>query len=287
MDAIYNVLLDFKANGGGDTPESVNQALSEAVAKMSWSKSDEVFKVLFLVGDSPPHMDYQDDVKYADTCKQAAKGRIVINTIQCGTRNSTVAPWQEIARLAEGKYFAILQSGGMARIETPHDGELAKLSREVDGTVLPYGSRDDFDRYAEKRVAASKIEREAPSEALAERAVYKAKASGVATLSGGKDLVQDYKDKKVDLSELKQEEMPKELRDTPVEQIKQRLEELAGKREVIRQRIRELEKLRSAYIKEKAAKPDAAKDSFDEAVMKAIAEQAAKVGITFEKSDKK
>ncbi len=39
---------------------------------------------VFLVGDCPPHMDYRDDVKYPDTCREAVKRLIVINTVQCG-----------------------------------------------------------------------------------------------------------------------------------------------------------------------------------------------------------
>src|SRR5947208_394543 len=38
IDAIYGQLQTFRAAGGGDTPESVNEALQDAVQKMSWSQ---------------------------------------------------------------------------------------------------------------------------------------------------------------------------------------------------------------------------------------------------------
>ena len=38
LDAIHGHLMGFKAEGGGDFPESVNQALNEAVTKITWSK---------------------------------------------------------------------------------------------------------------------------------------------------------------------------------------------------------------------------------------------------------
>ena len=44
--------MDFEANGGGDTPESVNQALHEAVTGMSWSQQDDTYRGVFLVGDA-------------------------------------------------------------------------------------------------------------------------------------------------------------------------------------------------------------------------------------------
>jgi len=88
LDSIHTKLMAFSADGGGDGPESVNQSLHEAVTKMSWSKDDEVLKIIFLVGDAPPHMDY-DEVQYPEICELAMKKDLVINTIQCGTMSST------------------------------------------------------------------------------------------------------------------------------------------------------------------------------------------------------
>src|SRR5437870_3580845 len=42
IDAIYAHLRDFEAAGGGDTPESVNEALAEAINKMPWSEDRSV-----------------------------------------------------------------------------------------------------------------------------------------------------------------------------------------------------------------------------------------------------
>src|SRR6516165_2556723 len=71
LDAIHGHLMGFKAEGGGDFPESVNQALNEAVTKITWSKDKKTLKIIFLVGDAPPHMDYKDDVKYPESCQLA------------------------------------------------------------------------------------------------------------------------------------------------------------------------------------------------------------------------
>ncbi len=63
LDSIYAKLMDFQADGGGDTPESVNKALFDAVHGMSWSQGDQAYRVIFLIGDAPPHMDY-NEVRY-------------------------------------------------------------------------------------------------------------------------------------------------------------------------------------------------------------------------------
>src|SRR5215510_1895203 len=39
LDAIHTTLMGYKADGGGDIPEAVNQALNEAVTKIKWSQN--------------------------------------------------------------------------------------------------------------------------------------------------------------------------------------------------------------------------------------------------------
>src|SRR4051812_24108853 len=70
LDAIHGKLKTFQAAGGGDAPEHVNLALHDAVRKIKWSGDRKTLRIIFLVGDAPPHMDYTDDVKYPDTCKK-------------------------------------------------------------------------------------------------------------------------------------------------------------------------------------------------------------------------
>src|SRR6185437_5014332 len=46
IDAVFANLQTFRAEGGGDEPESVNQALADSVAKISWSASSDVPKIV-------------------------------------------------------------------------------------------------------------------------------------------------------------------------------------------------------------------------------------------------
>ena len=106
LDSVYATLMDFEANGSGDTPESVNKALYDAVHAMSWSQKDQAYQVIFLVGDAPPHMDY-NEVQYPEIVAAATEKGIVINTIQCGEIASAVAPWTQIASLGNGDFFQV------------------------------------------------------------------------------------------------------------------------------------------------------------------------------------
>ena len=139
IDAVYANLRGFSAGGGGDTPESVNEALNEAVTKLAWSTDRSVLKIIFLVGDAPPHMDYVNAPKYPEICQAAMKKDLIINTVQCGNIPETAPVWKEIAKLSEGNYAAIAQEGGMVAIATPMDAELAELNRKVGATLVAYG----------------------------------------------------------------------------------------------------------------------------------------------------
>ena len=144
LDAIYATLHGYQAQGGGDTPESVNQALHEAVTQLDWSPSQDVYKVVFLVGDAPPHMDYAQEVQYPETLRLARKRGIVINTVQCGTMSTTTEVWQRIASQGDGRFARVDQSGGMVALATPMDAELAELNQALAETVIAYG--DDAKR---------------------------------------------------------------------------------------------------------------------------------------------
>ena len=154
LDAMYGHLRAFEASGGGDTPESVNEALDEAVKKMKWSEDRDVLKIVFLVGDAPPHMDYENGPKYDDLCRIAAKKDLIINTVQCGNIAETTPIWKEIAKLAEGRYAAIAQSGDVAVIETPMDEKLRELNKRMGQTLIPYGDADVRREVASKQSAA-------------------------------------------------------------------------------------------------------------------------------------
>jgi len=279
IDAVYANLQKFEAGGGGDTPESVNQALHEAVAKVAWSPDRGVLKIIFLVGDCPPHMDYPDDVKFPKTCEAAVKKDLIINTVQCGNHGETTPVWQDIAGRAEGKFVAIGQSGDMQVVSTPMDAELAKLNAEVGRTLVPYGSERKRGEVMAKQVAAEA----AAAPAAADRLAYNA-STGKAVQGGG-DLVDDLKDNRVKLEEVKADELPAEMKNLTKEQQAAYLKAKAEERQKVQARIAELVKKRQEYINEEMRKA-AGKGGFDEQVRTIVTEQAKSKGIKYATGDK-
>src|ERR1043165_6189228 len=140
LDKVYTTLMNYNAAGGGDTAENVRRALADALAKAGWSNGGRnVARVIFLVGDAPPHNDYTDEPDTIVSAALARKQGMIINTIQCGVDAETQKVWQTIAQYGHGQYFAIPQNGGVQTISTPYDERISELGTKLGGSYVAYG----------------------------------------------------------------------------------------------------------------------------------------------------
>ena len=282
IDSVYAALMDFEARGGGDGPESVNKGLYDAVNELSWSQNPNNYQTIFLVGDAPPHMDYRNDVKYAETVAEATRRGIVINTIQCGQDSQTTSIWKDIAQLGGGKYFRVDQSGGGVAMNTPYDEQLATLSAELDGTRMYFGSELDKELMEEKVEATRKLHASSSLASRARRGVFNSSGSGRKNSLGSNELVDAVTSGRVRVEELNDEELPAELVAMDTQAKEAAIEELATAREGLEIRIRELSKKRESYIKEELAKAPSPTDSLDYKLYEAVRDQGAEVGLTYD-----
>lgn len=284
LDSLYATLMDFRAEGGGDGPESVNQALYEAVNKVSWTQDPSVYKVVFLVGDAPPHMDYRDDVKYDATLNTARQRGIVVNSIQCGNDGTATGDWRRVASLGAGQYFQVGQSGDAVAVATPYDKKLAELSAKLDATRLYYGSPEEQAEKKAKLEATDKLHAESSVESQARRAAFNASKSGADNFAGGKELVEDVKSGKVDLGRIERDQLPASLQALPAPAMAAAVEETAKKRETLKQQIGALAQERSEYLRKEVAKTGGAKDSLDAKVYGAVREQSKAKGLRYDEA---
>ncbi|MFM7738319.1 MAG: VWA domain-containing protein [Planctomycetota bacterium] len=289
IDAIYTKLTAFEADGGGDQPESVNQALHESVSRMSWSSNSDVLKVVFLVGDAPPHMDYENEIRYPEVCKAAMERRLFINTVLCGGDPATEKIWREIASLAEGKFVAIPQSGGAVAIATPFDEEIARCNSNLNSTVCAYGDEEAQSLVVDKlksNVASGQ-------EAIANRAQYNSyqrnnfgtKFSGK-VVGGDDDLVELLMGGTLKATEIDAKKLPADLAKLSPEELNRELQKRIDARKKLQEEIDTLLKKRAEFVaaERKKLAAEAKTDSFDENVKKIIREQAALRGIDYSKN---
>ncbi len=285
LDSMYAKLMDFNARGGGDGPESVNQALYDAVNRISWSKDENVYKVAFLIGDAPPHMDYNDDVKFPASLERAKQKGIIVNTIQSGQSHSTTPVWKNIAQLGDGEYFQVENSGNAVAVETPFDKKLSELAASLEKTRLYYGDEEAKENQKKKILATSKLHEELSEAALARRATYNATASGKSNFLGKGELVDAISSGRVELDDIDKDDLPASLQALAPEEQMEIINDQSRRRDEIKNDIKKLSESRSDYIRQEIKAQGGASESLDEKIFGAVKEQAKLKGLIYESEE--
>jgi Mg-chelatase subunit ChlD len=281
LDKVYMTLMDYQAAGGGDGPEDVRSALADSVDRIPWSESASgTSRIIFLVGDAPPHDDYNDVADTLTTAATAAQKGIIVNTIQCGLSATTEQAWKAIAARGQGQYFAIAADGGVRAITTPYDEQLSDLAQKLGATLVPYGFGGGAEGEAKRaqvlmvaNSAEARVASSAPSAAKAERAVNKALSSDAYV----DDLLQQIENGSVTLETIDPAQLPADFRAMAPKEQRQEIERRLAVRRDLRHQIMVLSKQRDSFM-EAERKKSSGKDGFDEVVSKALKEQMARAG---------
>jgi Mg-chelatase subunit ChlD len=283
LDEVYSTLMSYRANGGGDTPEDVRHALADGVRNAGWSpRTAGVAQIIFLVGDAPPHEDYEEQPSTLTSTAEAVKAGMIVNTIQCGDLPGTREVWQAIAQHGEGQYFAIAQDGGVQAIATPYDKELSELGAKIGSTFLAYGGGGGaagarYRNQAREKQAKMEyaISTGAPSAAMADRAKNKALNSE----AYADDLLTGLENGSVKPDSIKEEDLPDEFRKLEPAARQKEIEKRLAERRKLRQEILRVSKLRDEFIATAKKKESGKPNSFDRAVATALKEQLIRKGI--------
>ena len=193
---LYANLLELRAHGGGDWPESVNEALQPAsrsspgatarrpAASCSWSATRRRTWTTRRTRNTPT------------SCAWRAQRDIIVNAVQAGGARDTERVWREIAQMGNGRYIPIPQDGGhLVIIETPYDRDIIELQGNINHTVIPYGPREQRSSVEQKTRQVTA----APAPAASDMASYmntRAKiadhlGAGAEAITGRGDLVAD------------------------------------------------------------------------------------------------
>ena len=118
-----------------------------------------------------------------------------------------------------------------------------------------------------------------PGAAAADSAGFRAKQSRVAA----NDLLDDLKEGKKKLDEIKDAELPAELKKMKGEEREEFVKKLQAERDDLKKQVLELDKKRMAFIAKKQAEDKAKgdKDGFDDQVLEMLRKQAGKVNIKY------
>jgi len=278
LDEVYKNLMTFRDEGWGT--EWVGWAVKKATDDMQWSDGKQVLKVIYVVGNETAHQG-PDAVDYTKTAPAAIAKGIIVNAIYCGNVDPQVGPptWREMAKLADGKYMEIAADGGVVAIATPYDDDLSKLSTKLNSTYCAYGEQGQGG--ALKQTAGDQAASGLGKHVAAERALSKASSGQYA--NGRWDLVDRSKDKDFKWEDVKEDQLPAEMKKMTLAERKAHIEKLSKEREQVQAEIKTLAAKRDSYIKEETKKQGVTGDkAFDNAVRASLREQAEKKGYKFE-----
>ena len=112
-----NTIREVVADAGGDNPESLNEGLHVAVHEPSW-RLDNAIRLVFLVADAPPHLDYAQDHDYAEEMVEAnRRGMKVFAIASSGLDDQGEYIFRQIAQHTMGRFIFIVYGAGGT---TPH-----------------------------------------------------------------------------------------------------------------------------------------------------------------------
>jgi von Willebrand factor type A domain len=118
INAFSQTLNEAKADGGGDTPEAVDEALAAALSEPTW-RSDAI-QLIFLVADAGPHIDRQVQEPYTNSMrKAAARGIKIFPVASSNTDDAAEFVFRQLAEFT-GARFVFLSYGATGAAVGPN-----------------------------------------------------------------------------------------------------------------------------------------------------------------------
>jgi len=110
LDEVKTFLSQQTANGGGDYPEAMDQALEQAL-KLQWSSNSAV-KMLFLIADAPPHSNkFEATYEHANTMRE--QGIQMHAVAASGVADSAEFLMRSMAFITAGRYIFLTDDSGV------------------------------------------------------------------------------------------------------------------------------------------------------------------------------
>ncbi|MBX3619812.1 MAG: VWA domain-containing protein [Rhizobacter sp.] len=125
LGAFQQQLARVQAHGGGDTPEALNEALHEVVHGLSWRA--QAARLVVLVADAPPHLDYGASPQYDRDMQAAlAKGIKLFAVGASGLDPVGEYIYRQMAQYTGGRFVFLTyrdaaDPGSGPGTQTPHD----------------------------------------------------------------------------------------------------------------------------------------------------------------------
>lgn len=112
VQAFQGAIDQLAANGGGDMPEALNEALHEALRRLEWRR-EPTLRLAFIVADAPAHHYEQAPYTYDDAMLDAATMGVKIFPIASGGSDGVAElQFRQLAQFTLGHFIFITEGGG-------------------------------------------------------------------------------------------------------------------------------------------------------------------------------
>lgn len=269
LDNVSKELFALTTNGGD---EYCGAVIKKSLDQLEWSTDPQDLKMIYIAGNEPFT---QGPIKYQEVCSSAQSKGIFINTIYCGDYDQGIREsWKDGATCSQGDYFNINSDRKVVHIPTPYDDQIKVYNDELNKTYFGYGSMG-------KAKMASQATEDANAASysqanLSERAITKSSAN---YSNASWDIVDGVEQGTVDLKNLKDDQLPSEMKGMNEKEKEAFIEEMTTKRKELQVKIQELAVKRQKYMDEvKVKEPEKFEDDFGTSVNESIEKKALKQG---------
>lgn len=269
LDEISKSLFSLTTNGGN---EYCGKVIKTALNQLTWGDNNDDLKLIFIAGNEAYS---QGNVSYKEASKLAHSNDVTVNTIFCGDYNQGISiSWKDGADLTHGNYMAINHNEATVHVASPYDDKILELNEKLNKTYVAYGSagRKKMEMQAEQDSNAMSYNKaNAVSRTVSKSSrLYK---------NSSWDLVDAEKDEDFSYEELKESELPEELKGKSKDEIKIYVEKKSKAREKLQNEIAALNTKRREYV---ANQNTDASNSLENAMLKALKTQAEKKNYKWE-----
>ncbi len=136
--AFDRALADVRADGGGDYPEAVDEALAASLSEPTWRPAESTVQLIFLVADAPPHVDRQVAVPYTESMIEArSRGIKILPVSSSGTDDQAEFVFRQLAQFTGGRYvFLTYGAQGRATGDSTNIDELGYEELALDDLIV-------------------------------------------------------------------------------------------------------------------------------------------------------
>ena len=261
LDEISKELFSLTTNGGS---EYCGHVIQTSLDQLKWGSNHHDLKLIFIAGNEPFT---QGKVNFKDAGINAKEKNITVNSIFCGDYNQGITSyWREGAVITGGDYMAINHNQKTVHIPSPYDETILQLNIKLNKTYVGYGSQGRSK--SALQTEQDKKARGYSKENAVSRAVSK---SSHLYKNSSWDLVDALEEEAIAIEDLRDEQLPSELKGKSDREIEAYIKEKKKERESIQDEIQKLNEKRRAYI---ASQNESNTNALESAMLKAIKAQA-------------